>query len=135
MRILVAEDDFASRTMLQRFLEDYGDVDVVINGAEAVSAFTLAFDSNQPYDVICLDVMMPVMDGLTALGKMRIKEKSMKITSENEAKIIITTALDFLQNCHTTSRNRLVRCNDYIIKPIDLEKMAEILEKYGISKE
>ncbi|QWR77689.1 response regulator [Candidatus Magnetomonas plexicatena] len=134
MRILVADDDFASRTMLQRFLEDYGDVDVVVNGAEAVTAFTLALDNNQPYGLVCLDVMMPEMDGVTALGRIRIKEKSMKVASDKEVKIIMTTSLEFYKDSLTIGHKHLVRCNDYITKPIDLDKLAEILEKYGFSK-
>ncbi|MEO5357975.1 MAG: response regulator [Nitrospirae bacterium YQR-1] len=135
MRILIAEDDFVSRSMLHRFLEDYGDVDVAVNGAEAVKFFVLAMDENNPYDVIFLDVIMPEMDGLEALGKIRIKEKSMGIASDKEVKIIMITSLDFLAGILDAYRKRVVRCNDYITKPVDLQELSEILGKYGFSKE
>lgn len=76
MRILMAEDDFVSRVLLQNILSSYGDVDVTINGLEAVEAFSLAFDEGQPYDLVCLDIMMPEMDGLEALKEIRKKKNS-----------------------------------------------------------
>lgn len=63
MKILIVEDDFYSRKILKKFLTAYGEVDIAINGEEAVAAFKLAWEENQPYDLITLDIMMPIMDG------------------------------------------------------------------------
>ncbi|MBF0466723.1 MAG: response regulator [Nitrospirae bacterium] len=132
MRILVAEDDFSSRTMLQRFLDGYGDVDVTVNGTEAIDAFSFAIEEGEPYNLICLDIMMPEIDGLRVLKSIREKEKSIGITVENEVKIVMTTALDSTKEVFDAFY--WSGCNDYLTKPIDLQKLVGILEKYGITK-
>ncbi|MBF0518187.1 MAG: response regulator [Nitrospirae bacterium] len=132
MRILVAEDDFSSRTMLQRFLDGYGEVDVTVNGSEAIDAFSFALEEGEPYDLICLDIMMPEIDGLRVLKSIREKEKSIGITVENEVKIVMTTALDSTKEVFDAFY--WSGCNDYLTKPIDLQKLVGILEKYGITK-
>ena len=60
MRILIAEDDFASRKAILKFLSAYGECDVTVDGMEAIDAFMMALEEEDPYDLICLDVMIPV---------------------------------------------------------------------------
>ena len=63
MKILLAEDDFVTRKFMRNFLSKYGECDVTVDGMEAVDAFMMAMEDDEPYDPVCLDVMMPVMDG------------------------------------------------------------------------
>ncbi|MBF0463776.1 MAG: response regulator [Nitrospirae bacterium] len=133
MRILIAEDDFTSRTLLQHFLTPFGDVDVTVNGAEAVEAFMLAMDEGQAYDLICLDIMMPEMDGLKALKNIRDKEKAMGITPNDEVKIVMTTALDSAKDVLDAYYRG--GCNDYLTKPIDTKKLQSLLRNYGFTTE
>ena len=67
MRILIAEDDFASRKFMLNFLSKYGECDVTVEGMEAVDAYLMALDADMPYALVCLDIMMPTMDGYQAL--------------------------------------------------------------------
>ena len=71
MKTLVVEDDLVSRQLLQTILSRYGECNVAVNGKEALSAFSLAWKALQPYDLICLDVMMPEMDGQETLRQIR----------------------------------------------------------------
>lgn len=71
MRILIAEDDLASRKVLYKFLSNYGECDITIDGMEALEAFMLAWDEGKPYDLICLDIMMPELDGVKTLKTIR----------------------------------------------------------------
>ena len=75
MRILIAEDDFASRKAILKFLSAYGECDVTVDGMEAIDAFMMAIEEDDPYDLVCLDVMMPVMDGYQALKNIRDIER------------------------------------------------------------
>ena len=59
MRILIAEDDYVSRTFLYKFLSNYGECDVTVDGIEALEVFIMSLDEGQHYDLICLDIMMP----------------------------------------------------------------------------
>lgn len=67
MKIFIVEDEFICRHLLQIYLKDYGQSFVAVNGAKAVAAFTQALDENTPYGLICLDIIMPVMNGCEAL--------------------------------------------------------------------
>ena len=64
IKILIAEDDLASRRFLSKFLAQYGEVDQVVDGLEALDAYLMAVKEKAPYDLICLDIMMPKVDGL-----------------------------------------------------------------------
>ena len=64
MRILIAEDDFASRLFMKKFLSKYGDCDVAVDGIEAIDAYLNSIQEGQVYDLICLDIMMPKVYGL-----------------------------------------------------------------------
>lgn len=67
MRILLAEDDFVTRKFMMNFLSSYGECDAAVDGMEAVDAYLMALEDGEPYDLACLDIMMPVMDGYQVL--------------------------------------------------------------------
>ncbi|MBX3006785.1 MAG: response regulator [Melioribacteraceae bacterium] len=126
MKSLVVEDDFVSRLVLQKMLAPYGQCDTAVNGVEAVNAFNLAMTEGEPYDLICLDIMMPEMDGKEALKIIREKEKEFNIHPSNETKIVMITALD-------TPKEVLEAyykggCTSYLIKPIEKLKIKNALK-------
>ena len=84
MKILLAEDDFVTRKFMASFLSKYGECDVTVDGMEAVDAFMLALEEGEPYDLVCLDIMMPVMDGYQALMGIRKLEKEKKRQKQKE---------------------------------------------------
>lgn len=98
MRILIAEDDFASRKAILKFLSAYGECDVTVDGMEAIDAFMMALEEEDPYDLICLDVMMPVMDGYQALKNIRDIEREHNVDPADQARVIMTTALNEEKN-------------------------------------
>ncbi|MHC4535372.1 MAG: response regulator [Planctomycetota bacterium] len=128
LKILVAEDDFACRKILQSFLSDFGDCFVVINGLEAVEAVKIALDEGRPYDLICLDVMMPEMDGHEALESIRKIEKERGITGLDNVKVMMTTALSDSASVIGAFREG---CEAYIVKPFDKRNFFEEMEKLG----
>ena len=126
MRILIAEDDFASRKFMMRFLSKYGECDVTVDGSEAIEAFKMALDSGEGYDLICMDIMMPLVDGYEALRQIREMETDYKIPEERAAKIIMTTALSEGKN---VTKAFDLGCTAYAGKPIDREKFENELRK------
>lgn len=88
MKILLAEDDFASRKFMTNYLEKYGDCDITVDGEEAVDAFLMALEDGEPYDLICLDVMMPVLDGYQALKAIRDIEKERESREKTAQKLL-----------------------------------------------
>lgn len=127
MKILIAEDDFTSRLLLQELLKNHGTTYVVVNGSEAVEAVRLALDSGEPYELICLDVMMPELDGQEALRRIRDLEAAKGIRSTRGAKILMTTALGDPANVMTSFANL---CDGYLVKPVQkkalYDKIVEI---------
>lgn len=119
MKILLAEDDFVTRKFMTGFLSKYGECDVTVDGMEAVDAFMMALEDDEPYDLVCLDIMMPVMDGYQALMGIRNLEKQRNIPKEKQAKIIMATALNDEKNVKMAFE---LGCTVYSGKPIDQEK-------------
>ena len=128
MRILIAEDDFASRKAILKFLSAYGECDVTVDGMEAIDAFMMALEEEDPYDLICLDVMMPVMDGYQALKNIRDIEREHNVDPADQARVIMTTVLNEEKNVKKAFE---LGCTVYCAKPIDLEKLKGMLEKLG----
>lgn len=126
MRILIAEDDFASRKFMLRFLSQYGECDVTVDGMEAVDAFLMALEADESYDLVCLDIMMPELDGYQALKAMRDIEKEKGVPVSKSAKIIMTTALNEGRN---VTKAFELGCVAYAGKPIDQEKFENVLRK------
>jgi two-component system chemotaxis response regulator CheY len=129
MKILVAEDDFGSRKMMQKLLEPYGDVDVVVDGQEAVDAFTLAWEESAPYHLIFMDIMMPRIDGHEALKRMREYERGLGVIPAKATKVIMTSVLEDSRNVIEAYYGG--SATSYLIKPIDLDKLADELERLG----
>lgn len=129
MKSLVVDDDFFSRRILQSIMAQYGECHIAVNGKEAVFAFNQAMAEEAPYDVICLDIMMPEMDGQEVLRKIRETEAKKNILGDNAAKVIMTTALDDSENIKTAFRDQ---CEAYLIKPIAKSKLVAILQDFGL---
>ena len=86
MKILILEDDYTSRAILQKILSEYGDVTPTSDGRMTVNEFKKSIDNNTKYDLICLDIMVPEIDGHEVLkiireeetksGRIRLKDRS-----------------------------------------------------------
>lgn len=129
MKILLAEDDYVTRKAMDSFLSKYGECDVTVDGMEAVDAFLLALEEGEPYDLVCLDIMMPVMDGYQALMGIRNLEKERKIPADKAAKVIMTTALNDEKNVKMAFE---LGCTIYSGKPIDQVRFEQALKKLGL---
>ena len=120
MRTLIVEDEFTSRFLLQKFLSQYGDCHIAVNGREAVAAFRFSRESGRPYDLICMDIQMPEMDGQTAVREIRVIEEDGGTLSTDGVKIIMTTAQEDARNVIESFKSL---CDAYLFKPIDTEKL------------
>lgn len=129
MRILIVEDDFVGRKVMQRLLREYGECDVAVDGVEAIKAFDLAWEAGTPYDVLFLDIMMPNMSGHDALKIIRAKEKERGVPAAREVKVIMTSALDDVKN--VTQSFFHGGATAYLVKPIEREKVLAELHKLG----
>ncbi|MEO5378848.1 MAG: response regulator [Magnetococcus sp. DMHC-6] len=130
MKILISDDELYNRLVLEKILSPYGVCDQTINGLEAVDAFHIALFDGTPYDLICLDMMMPELDGLGVLRQIRLLEQEVGIKAEERAKVFIVSAMDpeeleemnFIPDDYT----------DYLAKPIDQKHVFNKLKGHGL---
>ncbi|MGN7611315.1 response regulator [Magnetococcales bacterium HHB-1] len=131
MKILIADDEYPNRLLLKNLLSPYGDCDLVINGEEAVDVCEMAMAEMDYYHLICLDIMMPGMDGQTALLKIRDLERENGFSGKGEAVIFMTTALD--DEDQVVQAYFKGNCTDYLVKPITREKLVGKLKEYQLT--
>lgn len=129
MRILIAEDDQTSAEYMLGLMGRYGECTVTRDGRQAVDAFAAAQAEGRPYQVLCLDIMMPVLGGQEVLLAIRALEKKLGVKPGQEAKVVMTTALGDVRSVMSAYREGATA---YITKPIMPERMFETLKNLGI---
>jgi CheY-like chemotaxis protein len=120
--VLLVEDNFVNQKVAVRFLERLGcTVEVASNGAEGVAACR-----QRHFDIVLMDLQMPVMDGMTATRKIREWETT------GHVPIIALTA-----NAMTGDRElcEAAGMDGYLTKPIEVERLRNILEKFGLGSD
>ena len=120
VRILLAEDNIINQQVALGILKKFGlRADAVANGVEAVKAL-----ETLPYDIVLMDVQMPVMDGLEATRQIRNPQSSVL---DHTLPIIAMTA-------HTMQGDReqclAAGMNDYVSKPVTPQALAEVLGRW-----
>jgi two-component system chemotaxis response regulator CheY len=132
MRVLIVEDEFTSRKLLWALLADFGECDTARDGVECVDMFRQALAQGKPYDLVCLDIMMPNMDGHQALKEIRTIEQELGIRSLAEVKVIMVTALNDPKTVVKAYYKGGAAA--YLPKPIEVESLHAILRDLDLIK-
>ena len=127
MKALIVEDDLTSRLVLQEYLKPFGTVEVAVDGHKACEAVRQALETDKPYHVIFLDIIMPGMDGHQALKNIRALEKESGVWPSYAVKIVMTTTL--LNDSQNFSAAYGSLCDAYLTKPIDKIKLLTRLHE------
>ncbi|MBE5944091.1 MAG: response regulator transcription factor [Lachnospiraceae bacterium] len=128
MRVLVAEDDIASGKFMQKLLSKYGEVVVARDGIAAVDAFVNGINDNQRFDLVCMDIMMPKIDGYKALASIRDAERKLGLARDSRCKVIMISALDEGFDSSYASDDY----EEYLCKPIDIIQFDNVVKKLGL---
>ena len=129
MKTLIVEDDATSSIILQKLLSRYGEASIAMDGEKAVESFQSGLDSGEPFDLICLDIMMPKMDGHEVLTRIREMERGKGINGLDRVKIVMTTALEDPENVMAAFKEE---CDTYLTKPIFSDVLLEKLRDLGL---
>jgi len=130
MRILIVDDVELNRLVLDAMLRGCGQTVLVENGAEGVWAAEEAMAIGDPFDLICMDIQMPKMDGLQALHAIRAAER------RNQARrslIVMVTASrspdDMLRSLEDEG------CDAFVVKPVLWQTLHGVLCQHGLLEE
>ncbi len=129
-KILVVDDDLAHRNAVGEVLHDRAKCDMASNGKEAIEAYVLAIEKENPFDMILLDIAMPEVNGIETLKVIREMEKKRGVIIGEGIPIIVVTAYN-----EPSGEAFSHGCDEYILKPINGNKLiATIEEKLNKSK-
>lgn len=131
LKILIVDDDLISRQYLYGILRRYGKCEIAVNGKEAIECVKLSIDNNDLYDVVFLDIMMPVMDGDETLELIRKIEEDAEIVSGQGTRIAMISALNDKKNILTSFSKG---CEYYLVKPVHHKKIQEIMSEFAVSE-
>jgi two-component system chemotaxis response regulator CheY len=129
MRILIVEDDHDSARMLATYLSEFGQCDFAMDGVEALENVKLAFEEEEPYQLICMDIMMPNVDGQAALSQIRALEEKNAVAMMERAKVVMVTALS---DNHNILKSFVNLSDGYVTKPFDRHDLVNKLSEVGL---
>ncbi len=132
MQVLIVEDDFISRRLLSRYLEAIATCDMAINGEEALGAVRATLSSGEHYRLVCLDIMMPGIDGQEVLQGIRALEDEYDVAPADRCRIVMTSALDKQEIIDQTTS---ALADEYLVKPIIKRNLMDVLGRLGLLAE
>jgi two-component system chemotaxis response regulator CheY len=131
MRVLIVDDDFYSRVMLHDMLRPVAECHIAVNGEEAVGAFKKALEDGRPYDLVCMDLVMPEMDGQQALQEMRGYEDDLGLSDVQRCKVVVISMLE--DSRETNDAFFLGGADCFLVKPIEEERFMAELRALGFT--
>jgi len=127
MKILIVEDDFVSSKLLETILSSIGTCEVADNGNAAVEMIKKSFTEKSPYELICLDIMLPELDGHDVLKRLRDFEKQQE--NLEPANVIMITSLGDSENIKKSFKEK---AEAYLVKPIYKNNLLETIKRLGL---
>ena len=123
LRFLVVDDVATGRGVLTAMLSRYGEVDAAPDGVSALKSYREAAASGEMYDLLLLDIMMPEMDGITFLNRVRAFERDEGLPA---TPAVMTTATDRREYVEGARKAGAI---GYLIKPLSFDKIVAVLEQ------
>ncbi len=130
MRALIVEDDPSSAKILEHVLSTYGHCDIATDGMAGVTAFKRALKTNEPYDLICMDIMLPKLSGQGALQQIRKTEEAASISTAHRVHVFMTTGLKETKEVAEALYKGGAAA--FFVKPINIDSFIESLKSIGL---
>jgi two-component system chemotaxis response regulator CheY len=128
MRILIVEDEATSRILLERCLASLGEIRTADDGEAGLAAFKEALQSGDPVDLVCLDIVMPKLNGQEVLKQIREMENIFGLHPSKRAVVFMTTS--------QSDRDNLIEaiplCDAYLTKPINRADLMFYVKKHHL---
>jgi two-component system chemotaxis response regulator CheY len=133
MRALIVEDDPVSRKLLEFILTPYAQCETVADGAAAVKAYQTALKNRKPFHLVCMDILLPGMDGHQALEQIRQIEAKRGLAPQKCAKAVMVSAHNEMKN--VTRSFFQGQALTFISKPYTEDEIVGELKKFGLIKD
>ena len=130
MKTLIIDDDKSARMIMAKMLGSVSECDFAENGDEGCSMFISEFVKGHPYDLVCLDINMPHTDGHQTLENIRRFEETRNVLYSSQVKVIMISSMNDPHNVVGAFKEG---CEDYIVKPVDREKLYEVIVNLGLA--
>ncbi len=129
LKILIVEDDFATRHLEASVLGTFGICDIAVDGREAINAFRENLQKKKPYNLVILDINLPEVSGMEVLQAIRSLESDQGIAGLDRSKIAVVSSVSEETNIRKSFKDQ---ADAYIIKPITKKKVKEELARLRI---
>lgn len=129
-RMLIIEDEFLSRNLLANYLRDFGHCDVAVDGEEAIAALRESWAARKPYELVFLDLRLPLKDGQTVLRELRALEDSLEVPTAEACKVIMVSALSEDEHQTDTVTYRVAA---FIPKPYTRSRIEKEVRRLGFT--
>jgi two-component system, chemotaxis family, chemotaxis protein CheY len=130
MKCLIVEDEPIAGSLLRAMLEPLFQCDAALDGHAALRAVGEALRARSPYTLICLDIMMPNLDGEKALEQIRKMEAEAGLSAANESRIVMTTGVNEPKTVFSAFFQG--RATAYLVKPIERAILMGELKSLGL---
>ena len=126
MKALIVDDVEMNRELLAIFLEDHAVAVFAESGEEALKLVASALKTDAYFDLICMDISMPGMDGHEALKKIR----EMEVPCDVRSIVFMVTSSSSPDDMF----DALIQggCDDYLTKPLMQKSFSDLLVKHGL---
>ncbi len=115
---------------MEEILSDHGSCSVAVDGLEAVEMFTQALRENERFNLVCLDIMIPKLDGQEVLRQVRDAERGSGLDESERSKVMMVSSLDDSENIMKAFTKG--HCDAYIMKPVSRAKMQYHLQEMNL---
>ena len=129
MRILIVEDDPTTQKLYEAFMIEFGEVTTANDGKEGYNTYCDAYEKGEGFDLIFMDIMMPEVDGLSAVSAIRDYEIEKGLSAEERVPVIMISAMDDTQSLYQAEKAEVL---DYIVKPITRKDLLKCFYKCGL---
>lgn len=131
MKILVLEDERISREVIKQIMLEYGDVETSVDGTEALELYKKSVAEGAKYDLVCLDIMVPGIDGQQVLREIRdFEERDKSAGLKQRSKVVMISALSDRDNLFSAFTEG--QAEAYIFKPFTKKKIKDTLSNIGL---
>ena len=125
MKVLIVDDFRLNREFLAKLFPSYAKCDLVDSGKKALAVIENALHKQENYDLVCLDLVMPEMDGFEVLTKIRLIETETKPNPVKNSKILVTTSK---KDSATVAKAIQMGCDGYLTKPFSGKQLLKYIQ-------